>query len=117
MKQGKTEKAVFTKLSTEKVELGKIDDMRTLLDKADNKFSQTTRFSVQAEEGFKEAAAAYEQVLKVVAETEQFLKEAEAKGFPQNSVRPAVEKFKQQASKMVKQSNKYAQTASSISKF
>jgi len=117
MKQGKTEKAVFAKLASHKVELGKIDDMRALLDKADDLFGRTTRFSVQAEEGFKEAANAYEQVLKVVAETEQFLKEAEAKGFPQNSVRPAVEKFKQQASQSVKKSNKYAQIASSITKF
>ena len=34
MKQGKTEKAVFAKLSTEKVELGKMDDLSALLKKA-----------------------------------------------------------------------------------
>lgn len=33
MKQGKTEKAVFAKLSTEKVELGAIDDLKKRFDK------------------------------------------------------------------------------------
>ncbi len=33
MKQGKTEKAVFAKLSTQKVELGAIDDLKKRFDK------------------------------------------------------------------------------------
>ena len=117
MKQGKTEKAVFAKLASQKVELGKIEDMRSAIDKADDKYRNATKFVMRANEAFDEAANAYDDVLKIVADTEQFLKEAEAKGFPQNSVKSTVEKFKQLATSMMKQSQKYASTALTISKF
>ena len=43
MKQGKTEKAVFAKLSTEKVELGLIDDMASQSKQADKLFTQAMK--------------------------------------------------------------------------
>ena len=40
MKQGRTEKVVFAKLSTEKVELSMFDDLNKLSEKADQMFSK-----------------------------------------------------------------------------
>ena len=100
-----------------KVELGYIEDTRALLDKADQIFRQATGQAMRASEAFDEAEKAYQEAVKKVAEMEQFVKDAAERGFPQENLKPTIQKMKQQAEGSVKKSQRYSQTAISITKF
>ena len=111
--------SVLRKLSAEpmKVEFGKIEDIRSATDKAEGEYSIAIKNAMKASEAFDVAKRAYENVLKEVAKADQFIKDAESLGFPQNNVKPTIEKMKSIAESMAKQSQKYSQTALSITKF
>ena len=100
-----------------KVEMGYVEDTRALLDKADEIFGQGMKQAMRASEAYDEAAKAYQQALKKVEDMEQFMKDAASRGFPQENLRPTVEKFKRLAESSIKQSQRYSQTAISITKF
>ena len=78
MKQGKTEKAVFAKLSTEKVELGKLDDLKKfngLLEADINKYDKSLLELHDARMQYKRA---YETSEKLESELRQGWKLVEA---------------------------------------
>jgi hypothetical protein len=100
-----------------KVELGYIEDTRALLDKADQIFRQATGQAMKASEAFDEAEQAYQLAAKKVAEMEQFVKDAAERGFPQENLKPTIQKMKQEAEGSVKKSQRYSQTAQSITTF
>ena len=64
MKQGKTEKAVFAKLSTEKVELGKMDELEALLKKAKSAESDMVDAFLEAKASSKRGIKAAEEHLR-----------------------------------------------------
>lgn len=64
MKQGKTEKAVFAKLSTEKVELGKMDELEALLKKAKSDESDMVDAFMEARTSSKRGVQAAEKHLR-----------------------------------------------------
>jgi|688.fasta_scaffold678385_2 uncharacterized coiled-coil DUF342 family protein len=100
-----------------KIDLGKIDDTRALMDKADATFRQATNQASKLAQAFDEAQKLYREALDSVDKIEQFIKQAEADGFPQDSVKPAVGKFKSEATAMIKQAIDYASNARVSSKF
>jgi len=100
-----------------KVELGFIEDTRALLDKADQAFRQATGQAMRASEAFDEAQSAYIQASKKVAEMEQFIKDAESRGFPQNNLKPTIQKLKTESESGASKSQRYSQAAIGITKF
>ena len=100
-----------------KVELALVDDTRDLIDKADEVFRQATNQAGKLAQAFDEAQKSYRVALDSVDKIEQFIKQAEANGFPQESVKPIVSKLKSEATAMIKQSINYASNARQISKF
>lgn len=122
MKQGKTEKAVFAKLSKVELEqhdvtLSKVQDIRALEDKANEIFSQGTSYANMAGDDFKEAEGAYERALKEVKDTQAYLKEVESNGIGVRDIMDAVNKFESRLENMLKKSRSYAADAKAISKF
>lgn len=82
MKQGKTEKAVFAKLSTEKVELSLVQDIKVSKNAAAQSavkaFSQSGKARVEVSNAIKnlnKAIAEYKNTLKLIADAESAAKE------------------------------------------
>jgi hypothetical protein len=94
-----------------------MDDTRALMDKAVEVFRQATNQASKLAQAFDEAQKAYRVALDSVDKIEEFIKQAEADGFPQESVKPMVSKLKTEANAMIKQSINYASNARQISKF
>ena len=82
MKQGKTEKAVFAKLSTEKVELNMVNDIKVSKNAAAQSavkaFSQSGKAKVEinnATKNLNKSIAEYKNTLKYIADAESAAKE------------------------------------------
>jgi hypothetical protein len=82
MKQGKTEKAVFAKLSTEKVELNLVNDIKVSKNAASQSavkaFGQAGKAKVEinnATKNLNKAITEYKNTLKLIADAESAAKE------------------------------------------
>ena len=121
MKQGRTEKVVFAKLSTEKVELSMFDDLNKLSEKADQMFNKAYNETFDAIDRADKIALTSQKPLRALyqqinSDKESLERKAYELGFGSSEVKALLGKVDKELARLDKRIEKLESVSRTLSK-